>query len=150
MDEFSRKPAEPVQPRNWVAAGAVSAVALAAVLTTWLTLRPLEDDGRPARPLEQAVVKAPPVARPDTSVAGGPPAPAGCADCGVVESVAVAKGHQSYELRVRMSDGTVRTLQQAEPVAAGAPVRVQDGVARPVREATPQRLAGQASRSFLL
>ena len=91
MDESSRKPAKPVQPRNWVAAGAVSAVALVAVLTAWVTLRPLGDDGRPDHPLEQSVVKAPPVARPDTSVAGGPPAPGSCADCGVVESVAVTE-----------------------------------------------------------
>lgn len=149
MEESSRTPARPAQPRNWVAAGAVSAVALVAVLTTWLTLRPQEGEGRPAHPLEEAVVKAPPVARPDTSVAGGPPAPTSCPECGVVESVALANGHQAYELHVRMSDGSIRRLQQAEPVAAGAPVRVQDGVARPVRDATPQRLAAQASRNSL-
>ena len=124
-------------------------MALVAVLTAWVTLRPLGDDGRPDHPLEQSVVKAPPVARPDTSVAGGPPAPGSCADCGVVESVAVTNGHQAYELRVRMSDGSTRTLQQVEPVAAGAQVRVQGGVARPVPDARPQRLAGQASRNSL-
>ncbi|KQP11908.1 glycine zipper 2TM domain-containing protein [Pseudorhodoferax sp. Leaf267] len=35
-----------------------------------------------------------------------------------------------YAVRVRMEDGSVRTLEQAEPVSAGSPVVVQGGVAR--------------------
>lgn len=123
----------PDAPRAWVPAAAVLAVAAAAVATTWFTMRPMDDSGRPARPLEHAVVTAPPLSVPDTSVLGGPPAPAACEHCGVVESVAVLDGHGAYQLRVRMRDGRLQTLKQAQPVVAGAQVLVENGVARPVR-----------------
>jgi hypothetical protein len=61
---------------------AVAAVAVAAVLTTvastrWSQEQPVAGtpQGRPAAPLETQVVKAPALARHDTSVSGGPPAP---------------------------------------------------------------------------
>lgn len=61
---------------------AVVAVAVAAVLTTVATTRRGDEpsvaarSSRPAAPLETQVVKAPPLSRDDTSVSGGPPAPA--------------------------------------------------------------------------
>lgn len=36
----------------------------------------------------------------------------------------------AYAVRVRMDDGSLRTLEQSQPVAVGTPVRVQQGVAR--------------------
>ncbi len=36
----------------------------------------------------------------------------------------------AYAVRVRMDDGSMRTLEQGQPVAVGTPVRVQQGVAR--------------------
>lgn len=35
-----------------------------------------------------------------------------------------------YVVRVRMDDGSVRTLEQSQPVAVGSPVVVQQGIAR--------------------
>lgn len=121
------------EPRAWVPVAAVLAVAAAAVATTWFTMRPMEYSGRPAQPLEQEVVTAPPLSVPDTSVVGGPPAPRTCEHCGVVESVAVVDGHSAYQLRVRMHDGRMQTLKQAQPVVAGVQVLVENGVARPLR-----------------
>jgi outer membrane lipoprotein SlyB len=42
----------------------------------------------------------------------------------------------SYAVRVRMDDGSVRTLEQAEAVAVGSPVLVQNGTARARGNAT--------------
>lgn len=36
----------------------------------------------------------------------------------------------AYAVRVRMDDGSMRTLEQSQPVSVGSPVRVQQGVAR--------------------
>lgn len=118
--------------QNWISATAVAAVAAAAVATVMVSTRPLVDDrGRPQRPLEQEVVKAPPITVPNTAVAGGPPAAAECANCGVVEAVAMLDNHGAYQMRIRMSDGSVRTLEQAVPLVAGSRVVVEGGKARP-------------------
>lgn len=122
MDESRR--------RYLITAVTVAAVAAAALFATWASLRPTDDRMRPSRPLEAPVVKAPPITAPDTSVAGGPPA-ADCPQCGVVEAVAVTQNHGAFQVRVRMSDGSVRTLEQATPVVAGSRVVVQGGVAKP-------------------
>lgn len=67
---------------------AVVAVAVAAVLTTLATTGRGDEpavaarSSRPAEPHEIQVVKAPPLSRDDTSVSGGPPAPAAPPDGG--------------------------------------------------------------------
>lgn len=130
MDESRR--------RNLITSLSVAAVAAAALIATWVSLRPATEGGmRPSRPLEAPVVKAPPITAPDTSVAGGPPA-ADCPQCGVVEAVAVTQNHGAFQVRVRMSDGSVRTLEQATPVVAGSRVLVQGGVAKPAPNAQTQ------------
>ena len=55
-------------------------------------------------------------------------AAAACQDCGVVESMRVVKKSVNYEIRVRMNDGTVRTLyERARPaLTIGQKVRVTD------------------------
>ena len=129
MDESRR--------RHLITSAAIAALAVAAALTAWLTLRPAgESGGRPERPLDVPVVRAPPITAPNTAVAGGPPAAApvakaDCPSCGVVESVAVTRNHAAFQVLVRMSDGTLRTLEQATPVVAGSRVIVQGGIAKP-------------------
>ena len=51
-----------------------------------------------------------------------------CRDCGVVESVRAVEKSVNYEIRVRMNDGTYRTLyERARPVlTVGQKVRVTD------------------------
>ncbi|HVZ46263.1 MAG TPA: hypothetical protein VHA82_20835 [Ramlibacter sp.] len=131
----ARHHAGPARGR-WISAAAVAAVATVALAAAWVTVRPLqlqvqEHAGRPDRPLDLPVVRAPPIdASPsDTSASGGPPA---CRDCGLVEAVAVQERHTRFEVRIRMDDGSTRTLQQAVPVLAGSRVVVRGGVARPL------------------
>lgn len=52
----------------------------------------------------------------------------GCRDCGVVESMRVVEKYVNYEIRVRMNDGTSRTLyERAQPaLTIGQKVRVTD------------------------
>jgi len=53
---------------------------------------------------------------------------ANCRDCGVVESMRAVEKSVDYEIRVRMNDGTYRTLyERARPVlTVGQKVRVTD------------------------
>ncbi|MBI5278695.1 MAG: hypothetical protein HY854_19850 [Burkholderiales bacterium] len=57
--------------RQLVVTLAVIAVAVAALVAAWLTVQ--EHQGRPDRPLDVPVVRAPPIGQPDTAVVGGPP-----------------------------------------------------------------------------
>ena len=119
--------------RRFIPALAVLAVACAAFAAAWMTLRPFDDDrGRPERPLDVPVVRAPPIDVPNTAVIGGPPAPmnTGCANCGVVESVTMLQNHSLFQMHVRMGDGSVRTVEQPVPLVAGSRVVLRDGVAR--------------------
>jgi len=52
----------------------------------------------------------------------------GCRDCGVVESIRVVEKSVNYEIRVRMNDGTSRTLyERSQPaLTIGQKVRVTD------------------------
>ena len=125
--------------RNLVPALAVLAVAGAALAAAWVTMRPLDDRGRPERPLDVAVVRAPPISEPNTAVSGGPPAPmSSCADCGIVESVSMLQNHTLFQMQVRMSDGTLRTVEQPVPLVAGSRVMVEGGKARALLTAPGQ------------
>jgi len=73
----------------------------------------------------------------DRRASGSPPlassrlgAGAACRDCGVVESVAPVSASGAYRMRVRMNDGTVRTVEQHAAVPAGARVRLEGGSLR--------------------
>lgn len=62
---------------------------------------------------------------------GGPPAVAdasACRDCGVVESMRAVEKPRRYEIRVRMGDGTSRTLYEATrpKFTVGQKVRVTE------------------------
>lgn len=129
------------QHKAWVTPVAVGAVAIAALAATWFAARPgeAEQGGRPTRPLEQPVVKAPPITTPNTSVAGGPPRPAAaCANCGVVESVAMLQSQRVFQLQVRMADGSLRTVEQSVPLMAGSRVVVEGRVVKPLPPQAPQ------------
>lgn len=102
---------------------AVAAVAVAAVLA--------------------AVMHGPTGARTDAprvsfAAAGQAPqrhAPAPCAECGVVEAVvpvrpAADDADSAWQMRIRMDDGTVRTVEQRGALAAGSRVMVAGGFIR--------------------
>lgn len=130
------------QHKAWIPSLAVAAVAVAALGATWFANRPGDTStdaaGRPSRPIEQPVVKAPPITTPNTSVAGGPPRAGTCANCGVVEAVAMLQNQGAYQMQIRMSDGSLRTVQQAVPLMAGSRVVVEGRVARPLPAQAPQ------------
>jgi hypothetical protein len=117
----------------------VVSVVVAALAATVMVTRPQwEDANRPsvAAKREQDVVRAPPlvVQAPPLKASSKPGAqqrgpmssndlgagPA-CANCGVVESVAVDQ-HGGFQMRIRMDDGTLRTIEQRGAVAAGSRV----------------------------
>ena len=130
---------------------AVLAVAGAAVAAAFMGTRsdaPDTDAVSAAPPPRQAVVRAPPLvvtAPPlkgaaaaakrssqgsggrDTSAMGAAPA---CGRCGVVESVQAASPGHSFQMRIRMDDGSTRTLEQRGALAAGTRVVVDGGSIR--------------------
>lgn len=71
-----------------------------------------------AQPVPASRLAQPPV---DTAATG-------CRDCGVVESIRVVEKSVNYEIRVRMIDGTSRTLyERTQPaLTIGQKVRVTD------------------------
>lgn len=129
---------------------AVACVAVAAAFMGTRTEPPAADAASSAPPPRQAVVRAPPLvvaapplqgAPPPTGVSsrsGGAPdglssamgAAAGCERCGVVESVLAAAPGQSFQMRIRMDDGSVQTLEQRGALAAGTRVMVEGGSVR--------------------
>ena len=126
---------------------AVLAVAIAALAAAFMGARSDSPEPRsvaavPAQP--RPVVRAPPMVvtapalnevKPATSgraqgsdasgtasAMGSAPA---CEKCGVVESVLAAKPGDSFQMRIRMDDGTVRTVEQRGALAAGTRVVVE-------------------------
>jgi hypothetical protein len=61
-----------------------------------------------------------------------------CGNCGVIESSVASNQHGAYLLRIRMDDGTVRTVEQRGALAAGSRVLVEGGAVRVVSPATRQ------------
>lgn len=99
----------------------------------------------------QQVVKAPPLQTPagraeparrspaeasvDSGALGaGPP----CRDCGVVESVVMLERKHGYQMRIRMDDGSLRTVAQRGALPAGSRVVVERGRVRIMPGATGQ------------
>jgi len=135
-----------------VPAAAVVAVAVVAVATAVMMSRQqgAQRDVRPPPAVADSsqrvvkapplVVKAPPLRAPQklaqapaqrggalaTHSAGAGPA---CRNCGVVESVA-SNRPSTYQMRVRMDDGTVRSIEQRAAFPAGSRVVVEGGVLR--------------------
>lgn len=64
------------------------------------------------------------------------PAPAHpCAACGTVEAVTALAAPASdggYQMRIRMDDGTLRTVEQPSALATGSRVMLAGGAARPL------------------
>lgn len=147
--------------RTLVPTLAVVTVVVAALAATVMVTRPDWQDANrpPAMSMgEQEVVRAPPlvVKAPPLKAA---PAPAGqsqrqtgaanmaskalgagpgCRNCGVVESVAVVNQNGTFQMRIRMDDGTVRTVEQRGAVAAGSRVLLEGGSVRVMPAATRQ------------
>lgn len=112
----------------------VTVVVAALAATVMVTREDWQEANRPAvlgkagRDVVRApplVVRAPPLARPD--VLGAGPA---CRNCGVVEAVAPLEAQGGFQMRVRMDDGTTRTVGQRGAVAAGSRVLLERGSLR--------------------
>ncbi|HWP12290.1 MAG TPA: hypothetical protein VNN06_10745 [Ramlibacter sp.] len=91
---------------------------------------PLVGTAPPLRESPDAVEKAQgqPAARADAASAlGAGPA---CRSCGVVESVTMVNQQGTFQMRIRMDDGTLRTVEQRGAVAAGSRVLVEGGSVR--------------------
>jgi hypothetical protein len=98
------------------------------------------------------VVQAPPLHSPPDGAnrsashrLGDPPAPtnalgaaAACRNCGVVESVAMLDRQEGYRMRIRMDDGTVRTIAQRGALPAGSRVLLDGNSVRVRPETTGQ------------
>jgi hypothetical protein len=148
-------PADPARPpaRKLAAAYApklaVLAVAGAAVAAAFMGTRPdspAQESAAAPPPPRQAVVRAPPlvveapplrklpaadrVSPPESRAAHAMGAAPACERCGVVESVAAATPGQSFQMRIRMDDGSMRTLEQRGALAAGTRVVVDGGSVR--------------------
>jgi len=61
-----------------------------------------------------------------------------CRNCGVVESVAMLEGQRGYRMRIRMDDGSLRTIAQRGALPAGSRVVVEGSSVRILPAATPQ------------
>jgi hypothetical protein len=123
-DDFREPSAEPPPTRSelLVPGAAVLAVAVAALAATLMS-KP--DDAQDRQRLatapvaRQEVVQAPPLD--PTATMGGAPA---CQNCGVVESVAAAP-NKRFQMRIRMQDGSLRTMEQRGALPAGSRVTVE-------------------------
>jgi hypothetical protein len=137
-----------------VPAAAVAAVAIVSVTTAVMMSRHqgAQPDVRPPPAVaDNRVVKAPPLVvkapplngpqklaqarrsrdgAPATDSAGAGP---GCRNCGVVESVA-SNRPSTYQMRVRMDDGTVKSIEQRAAFPAGSRVVLEGGALRAMTE----------------
>ncbi len=108
-------------PLMLIAAIAVIVFSVAGIATMmgWMP-GALSSDADPAR------ARAVPASKPAKPRVMTPAAD--CRDCGVVESMRAVEKSVDYEIRVRMNDGTYRTLyERARPVlTVGQKVRVTD------------------------
>lgn len=101
---------------------AVAITALGAVIMSMRTKPPAIDYRATAPPPKQEVVRAPPLNRMGSN--------AGCPGCGVVESVSESKSTDGFEMRIRMDDGSIRTVEQRGAMAAGTRVVVDGAMVR--------------------
>jgi hypothetical protein len=103
---------------------AVAGAAVAAAIMSTRTEAPGADSvSSVPPPQQQAVVRAPPLAAGSATSTMG--AARACDRCGVVESVTAAPPGQSFRMRIRMDDGSLRTVEQRGALAAGTRVVVE-------------------------
>lgn len=114
------------QVQSLVPTFAVVTVVATALLATVMVTR----DERAPEGREAAASPAP-----RANALGAGPA---CANCGVVESVGAGDLPGGYRIRVRMDDGTVRTVEQRGALAAGARVLLEGGSVRVIPGPTRQ------------
>jgi hypothetical protein len=125
----------------------VSVVVTALAATVAVTREDWQNANRPAviSKSESDVVTAPPLVKaPTVDASPGPQRHAeaanthskalgagpACRNCGVVESVALASQQGAYQMRIRMDDGTLRTVEQRRAVATGSRVLLERGAVR--------------------
>ncbi len=144
-----------------VSAFAVATVAVAGLLAAFMSHNGAQEQARVQPPVSttpQAVVRAPPMVvqapplqpsargtersprtAPGVNTAsntlGAGPA---CRKCGVVESVSVLDRQRGYEMRIRMDDGSLRTVAQRGALPAGSRVVVERSSVRILPRATGQ------------
>lgn len=124
---------------------AVLAVAGAAVAAAFMSTRPdtpaAESVASAPQPRQEVVrapplvVTAPPLKPADSpqasrragerAVASAMGAAPACDKCGVVESVLAARPSHNFQMRIRMDDGSLRTVEQRGALAAGSRVVVE-------------------------
>jgi hypothetical protein len=116
-----------------VVTAVVTAVMVAPTVSELADHRPVAAGPVAAVPASPSVVQAPPL----DSRASAPHQRAGpaCRDCGVIESVVALVPRaqddaMAYQMRIRMDDGSVRTVKQRGALAAGSRVTVADGSVR--------------------
>jgi hypothetical protein len=152
--------------RDWRHRAAAAVPSLSAVLVVVVALTATvvvtrEDWQEASRPAvlsmgEQQVVRAPPLVQPapgkgSPEAAGQPQhrpegatqpnalgAGPACLNCGVVESVAPGSRQGAFQLRIRMDDGSLRTIEQRGAVAAGSRVLLEGGSLRLMSPASRQ------------
>lgn len=121
----------------FASSSAVVVVVVTAVLATvMVTLSEREADRQQA--VSQATVpQIPPQSQPSST--DGPAAAAArlgagpaCGNCGVIESVAMNDRRGGYRMRIRMDDGSVRTVEQRDALIAGARVVLEGKTVRVV------------------
>jgi len=116
--------------RAQIPAIAVVVVAITAVGTAVVVTHTDADRGAPSIPAVRFADRPADAARKQ----GAGPA---CRDCGVVVSVVVLERQApaspvAYQMRIRMDDGSMRTVEQPGPLAAGSRVMLAGGSAHPV------------------
>lgn len=151
--QFTSPSFEPPPERGQIlvpalAVAAVAVVAVAAAIWGRHTDEPGLAQRGTAPPARQEVVRAPPLVKSPPARSANPPAQirpersdariasnamgagSACANCGVVEWVTSAKPDRSFQMRIRMDDGSVRTVEQRGALAAGTRVVVERGSVR--------------------
>ena len=109
---------------------AVVIAALAAAAMTRHTESPAAHAVAAAEPVRPTPQKAAPpvVTAPPLNAMGAAP---GCGTCGTVESVAAADSpNRNYRMRIRMDDGSLRTVEQRGALPAGSRVVVDAAAVR--------------------
>lgn len=92
---------------------------------------PLQTPAKPGAQARRQTGEAPTASN---ALGAGP----SCPNCGVVESVVVVNQPSRYQLRIRMDDGTVRTVEQRSALAAGSRVLLEGGSVRLMPAGTRQ------------
>jgi hypothetical protein len=160
--ESTGKPPGPDARLRWrretlVPALAVVAVSVTAVITAFMVTRngsPATQQAADPSVSRQSVVTAPPLklappmaaeataSGPDPAASNAMGATAACRNCGVVQMVvAVHEYGQSkpstYQMHIRMDDGSIRTVEQRGALAAGSRVAVEGKSLRPLPAPQP-------------